>query len=52
MKYTYKLDSRGIPYRVVQQEAKEEAARSPKSRLFSGILPHSGIQKNFHLYIF
>lgn len=52
MRYTYKLDSRGIPYRVAQKETKQEPVRDRKSRLFSNLLPHSGLQRTFQLYVF
>lgn len=53
MIYTYKLDERGIPYRVLQPEGGRQEGRNEKElRQEKGLLRHGGKLEHFQLYIF
>lgn len=46
MNHTYKLDERGIPYRVTCVGIKAEPEEYPEAVL----VPHDGALSGFHLY--
>lgn len=52
MMYTYKLDERGIPYRVLQPENGQERMDEKEPQQEKGLLRHSGKLQHFQLYIF
>ena len=49
---TYKLDERGIPYRVLQPESGQEKMGEKEPQQEKGLLRHSGKLQHFQLYIF
>lgn len=52
MTHTYKLDQRGIPYRVLQEEFTQDREEKQKPQEEEGILRHGGKLEHFQLYLF
>lgn len=46
MKLTYKLDEKGIPYRILTGDSAKEQKKEQEAEL----IPHNGALCHFHLY--
>lgn len=56
MGYTYKLDAKGIPYRVTEKfcgaEMREDCGLASPIALGTELLAHEGALRGFRLYLF
>lgn len=52
MTYTYKLDQKGIPYRVPQPERAGQRKEKQEPQPEKDLLRHGGKLERFQLYVF